>query len=181
MIPFFPYPFLTGLSILIITLLAFRRRGWRYLTGLALFGAYILALAAVVFFPLYLPSAQSNGQELLLVLRRVNLIPFYFGDLFSMPPVYALHEIGGNLLLTLPFGFFLAHLTHMTWRKMLWAASGVGLGMELVQLIVSIFVGRHSIDINDVILNAAGALIGYGLYQVWRGYRQVRLTRWARL
>ena len=42
-----------------------------------------------------------------------------------------------------------------------------GLGFEACQLLINLALGGNyrSVDVNDVILNTAGTLIGYGLFQ----------------
>ncbi len=59
----------------------------------------------------------------------------------------------------------------------------MGLGTELSQLLVSlIFVGGpyRGVDINDVLLNVAGVLLGYGLFRLFAlGY--LAITKKVRL
>ena len=95
------------------------------------------------------------------ILSRVNLIPFRFGDLFDFPPIYVIHELGGNILLTLPFGFLFPLLPPIKTRQILWLAIAVGLSTELAQLVMCLIVGGsyRSVDINDVLLNALGVLV----------------------
>jgi len=52
---------------------------------------------------------------------------------------------------------------------MLFLAAGAGLVIETAQFLVSLGIGGRyrGVDINDVLLNAAGVLIGYGLFRVF--------------
>ena len=77
---------------------------------------------------------------------------------------WSLYNIAGNLIMFLPFGFFAALL----WRNFTWGrAFLVGLcitaGVECCQLAV----GR-AFDVDDLLLNTAGALLGYGLWLLLR-------------
>ena len=71
----------------------------------------------------------------------------------------------GNIGMFMPVGFFVALL----WRKARWYRSvAVGFLASLLIEFVQLFIGRVS-DIDDVILNTTGALLGYGVY--WLFYK----------
>lgn len=110
--------------------------------------------------------AADARQSVSDILSRVHLIPLDFGELFDMPPSYAIHELGGNILLTVPLGFGIPLLTRLKTRQLPWLALAAGLSPELAQLILCLLVGGnyHSVDINDILLNAIGVLLGYGLF-----------------
>jgi glycopeptide antibiotics resistance protein len=187
MIEFFPYPFGLGLLVLVWTLLRNRRLGWLHLAVLALFGLYLLALLDLVAFPIRLPAripAYQSWNDLLFFLRTsVNLVPGNYGGLFStvasggVSPLYLWREVGGNLLLTVPFGlglFLLPKARVYPWRVVLAA----GLAPEALQLLVSLLFGpnMHSIDINDVLLNTLGVLLGLALQRAIASGWQKRRT-----
>jgi len=70
-------------------------------------------------------------------------------------------NIGGNILLLVPFGFLLPLIfSTSNWKKILFIAPLSGLSIELLQayLHVGIF------DIDDVILNGLGVVLGYWVY-----------------
>ncbi len=71
-------------------------------------------------------------------------------------------NLAGNLLIFVPLGAF----PPLLWRKWrhLWAALGVSLGTSCLIEFCQLFLNR-SMDVDDVILNAAGGLLGYVL--VW--------------
>lgn len=173
-IEFFPAPFLLGCTILVI-LMAFvwrRQRSASYLVCFALFGLYLLILVGVTIFPLpdpaYLPSLEwrQNNAE---ILSRINLTPFNFGGLFMLNPNVIYHEIADNILMTMPFGFGICFLTAVQAKTIPWLALGVGLATESAQLFISFLLGvtYRSVDINDVILNALGVLIGYVIFRLF--------------
>lgn len=66
----------------------------------------------------------------------------------------------GNIAMFMPLGFFPALL----WRKWRWWKSVlVGFCASFTIEFTQFFIGRFT-DIDDIILNTAGALAGYGLY-----------------
>ena len=99
----------------------------------------------------------------------INLIPFYFGRFASLEGT--LPGVVLNIILTMPFGFGINFLTFIKPRNFLWLSVLVGLAIETAQLIISLCLGYayRVIDINDVICNAVGVLIGYGLFRLFAG------------
>lgn len=70
-----------------------------------------------------------------------------------------------NILLTIPFGFGYPFITKSSWKKSLALGFSVGCAIELLQFTTAILVGFtfRCIDINDVIFNCTGLLVGYGI------------------
>jgi glycopeptide antibiotics resistance protein len=72
----------------------------------------------------------------------------------------AIRQVGGNLLLGAPFGVLLpvaAPKARGVWRVLLTTLTV----MVLVELTQGAIVAGRSFDIDDVILNTTGALLGY--------------------
>ncbi|MGE4277764.1 MAG: VanZ family protein [Lawsonibacter sp.] len=70
----------------------------------------------------------------------------------------------GNIAMFMPVGFFAALLWRQArWWKSLLAGFAASVFIEFIQL----FIGRVT-DIDDVILNSTGALLGYGLFRLLR-------------
>ncbi|WP_244176928.1 VanZ family protein [Streptomyces albus] len=69
-------------------------------------------------------------------------------------------QIGGNILLGLPFGLLLPVLLPKT-RGLIRVALTTAVVMVLVELAQGSLVRGRAFDIDDVILNTTGALIGY--------------------
>ena len=95
-----------------------------------------------------------------------NFIPFatihnYIGQLQGPIARIAFYNLAGNIVLFIPFGFFIPLL----WQKfrsigaMLMISLCIPLFIEGTQY----FIGRSS-DIDDVLLNALAILFGYGVY-----------------
>lgn len=72
----------------------------------------------------------------------------------------AARQLGGNLLLGLPFGVLLPVLLPPA-RGLLRVAAVTVCLMTLVELVQGALVTGRVFDIDDVILNTAGALLGY--------------------
>lgn len=164
---FFPVPFFVGLIVLALAVTR-SRRGWLDRLGLALFGLYLMAAAAVILFPIIVPEnwpAQITWENFLNDLNHVNLVPFRFGSLFDANPVIVIQQLAGNILLTIPFGFFICLLYRLDRKRVLYCAFGAGLALEGMQFVLQLLqLSYRSVDINDVILNALGVLIGAGAY-----------------
>ncbi|MET9543887.1 VanZ family protein [Streptomyces sp. NPDC006627] len=69
-------------------------------------------------------------------------------------------QIGGNILLGVPFGLLLPVLLPRT-RGLVRVAVATAVTMVLVELAQGAFVTGRTFDIDDVILNTTGALLGY--------------------
>ncbi len=166
-VSFFPLPFLTGLTVLALALVMMRiqRTSLRYRVVFSLFWLYLLMVSALTIFPLYLPldgeSRRSTGE----ILSRVNLIPFHL-----MAGGRLRREMIANILMTIPFGLLLPAVARVQFPLFLLAAVGIGAGIEMMQFGLNLFTGYafRVTDINDVIFNFTGAMIGYGLYWIGR-------------
>lgn len=107
--------------------------------------------------------------------RNLNLRPFYtIGTCFRLlapgrsPHLisYAVVNLYGNVLVFVPWGFFLPRF----WKKQrgfgwfLLTTAGTVAGVELAQL----FSLRGSCDVDDLILNLLGGTLGFVLFGLWR-------------
>jgi glycopeptide antibiotics resistance protein len=175
---FFPNPLLAGLGMLVILLILLRRkRSPSYLVCFAVFWLYLMFVVSQTIFPIPLLDRMQTRSSLIYILSRVNLLPFNYGQLFDPPFSYAKlyeyplnvisQEIIGNILLTMPFGFGLPFLARFKPGSFPWLAVGAGLAIEMTQLGFCLLVGAdyRTVDITDVLLNAAGALLGYTLFR----------------
>lgn len=142
-----------------------------------LFVIYICMVVAVTLFPLPIgfPSSVENLN------RSVNIIPFasiikeigqigsaYDGDVLFMIGLIV-RNIGGNVLLLMPLGF----LAPIIWDKYNKLKNTMILGLvisfsiEILQLIESLMSGWGRItDIDDIICNVFGAIIGFYIYKM---------------
>ena len=69
----------------------------------------------------------------------------------------------GNIILLVPIGFLAPFLyRNMTWKKSLLLAAATGLAIEVMQVVLRVGI----FDIDDVILNAFGFMIGYWVFVI---------------
>ena len=158
---------LVGVAILAFVLIFLWKQKYDlwYLFFFAAFGIYLLFVLSGVIFPI----APLSAEHAETFRPNLNLIPFYFGRCDIMPELC----VGGvieNILLTMPFGFGISFIAHLRSKDFLWLAPLVGVMFEMIQLILS-FVFRspfRATDINDVIFNAVGIWLGYGVFKIFR-------------
>jgi len=169
----FPYPFLLGLSILVILIIILRsaKKSWPYLFFFSTFWIYSMFLVGLVVFPIPLVAPipiDKLGVSFQSALSEIHLIPHNYQD-FDHFSTYTTFEILANVLLTIPFGFGILWVWPSLSNKMLLVALMVGLVNETAQFILSIIWGFNIrvVDINDVILNSTGVLIGYFLFLIF--------------
>ncbi|WP_240659639.1 VanZ family protein [Streptomyces sp. WAC 01529] len=122
----------------------------------------LVALAAMVAFGVVLarltlqPSAASEA------LTHSNFKPgASIRDYLAQPAFRdTVKQIGGNILLGVPFGLLLPVLFPRA-RGLVRVAVVTAVTMVLVELAQGAFVTGRTFDIDDVILNTTGALLGY--------------------
>jgi glycopeptide antibiotics resistance protein len=86
---------------------------------------------------------------------------------------FAMLNLGGNIGLLVPVGFLVPFVyKKMTWQKSLALAVAFGLTIEVMELAFGVGI----FDIDDVILNALGVMIGYWASAIFVKWRQRRLS-----
>jgi glycopeptide antibiotics resistance protein len=139
-----------------------------------IFAVYFLVLIAATMFPI--PTDKRLIQEIIAsgyYDKAFNLIPFK--TIIEMMDnstlrITALRNIGGNLLLLMPLGFFVP----LFWDKYdnLKILFVIGLFstvmIEFLQLLISFIIGYRykSFDVDDIILNVIGFCIGSIIYKL---------------
>jgi len=94
--------------------------------------------------------------------ERINLHPFLMFKQFQIGST----QVVGNLVMLLPLGIYIPLLfsKFSGFLKVFIICLLVSISIELMQLITSV----RSTDIDDVILNTSGAIVGYVLYKFFR-------------
>ncbi len=113
---------------------------------------YLVVLAAAAFLPLPIGQVhRGTGATYELVLRRPDLLAGW--------------ETQRNVLMTLPFGVLLPLVVRWRYEVLVLACVALTLVIETVQLLVSTAVGWawRAFDVNDVLLNTVGGLLGLAL------------------
>lgn len=122
---------------------------------IALFALYILALVWIIVFKLQF-SIGSLQQ-----IRAINFIPFYDKNIKDAK-VY-IHDMVYNMLVFIPFGIYICILRRD--RPFIRKIAPIFLSSFAFELIQYVF-GIGATDINDLILNTLGGILGIGVFHV---------------
>ena len=97
-------------------------------------------------------------------LRNINLIPFRSISpyLKNITEPYAFKNIIANILVFIPLGFFVSNKNSKNVFKILVICISVILSIECIQLLFKI----GFFDVDDIILNFIGSLIGMGINKI---------------
>jgi glycopeptide antibiotics resistance protein len=126
----------------------------------ALFVGYLAVALYVVFLPLPVRPGDTRSRS-----GYVNLVPMHtVVEIARDFPGLVVQQLVGNVVLFVPLGFLLPLLDRRCRRFVTTAAVALSssAGIEIVQLALLLTLGaRRSVDVDDVILNVAGAGLGY--------------------
>lgn len=134
-----------------------QRINWYHEIGLLLFVCYLVGVGSITmnWYSLALSVASGNfGADF----SSINLVPFR--QIFAyggLSDGFAVMNLLGNILLFVPVGFLVVLLWQQ--RQPLVAGALVALAFSLLIEFVQLFSLRGT-DIDDVILNTAGGLVG---------------------
>ncbi|SNX52619.1 VanZ family protein [Thermoanaerobacterium sp. RBIITD] len=141
-----------------------RQRSIGYILCLSVFFIYLLSVAHYTLFPIRLFQYNDLIKEGVDWKNGLNFIPFR-----ELKYSYLLSIQGwGNVLITIPFGFGLPFIINVNLKSIIWKGILFSISIEFLQFLENIFYLSgyivRSVDINDVILNALGVLLGYCLF-----------------
>ncbi len=131
----------------------------------------VLMVVYLAFLFYFLFFAEMMGRTVETQYRN-NLIPFQeirrFLGLMRYPQwrMAAFLNLAGNVLAFIPFSAFLAVLVHPRerWYIIVPCAFLLSLCVETAQLLA----GLGCFDVDDLILNTLGGLLGYWIYWLWK-------------
>lgn len=168
--------------------------GW--LTGAArrailsrLFGVFYGALViSMTLLPVEIGPAGSGVGLDPYWRNSINPVPFKTIELYLASDLgrIAWANLLGNLFLLVPLGALgpVAWRKLDGWKRILAAGLAISLaieGLQFAKWFVDVLGQTRSVDIDDIILNVAGALLGYALYRlvrpVWRRLRKTDENR----
>ncbi|WP_425444649.1 VanZ family protein [Streptomyces phaeoluteigriseus] len=132
------------------------------LTTLGRVLAMMLAFAGAVAFAVVLARLTLEPSAASVQLTHSNLRPgdsirAYLAQPLSRDTV---KQLGGNIVMGIPFGVLLPVLVPRT-RGLLRVAAATALVMILVELVQGALITGRAFDVDDVLLNTTGALLGY--------------------
>ena len=155
------------------------RTGFWHTLGVLALTTHLFWMASAGFFPM--PIGDSSEFSI----GRVNLVPLrHFIESFDyLGSRQIVRQHGGNFLLLVPFTLVGPALWPRlrAWKWALAIGMGGSVMIELLQLVANAAVGANyrSVDIDDVILNTIGALVGYALFLGVRAAVRARRRRKA--
>jgi glycopeptide antibiotics resistance protein len=162
-------------SPLLLGFLAFKARAGmpvRVALLWAILGVYALWAADLLFFPLLIDSRIRASDPYVTgsLGRWINAVPFatISAQLHALS-ASAIRQLGGNLGLLLPLGLIgpIVMPSLRRARRLTLVALCASASIELVQLLgTSLRFVDRSVDVDDVILNVAGALLGWLLWRI---------------
>ncbi|MFF2774219.1 VanZ family protein [Streptomyces sp. NPDC058052] len=122
----------------------------------------LTALAGMVAFAVVLARLTLASSPASVPLTHSNLTPGRsIRDYLAQPGfVDTLRQLGGNLVLGVPFGILLPLLSRKA-RGFVRVALVTAATMLLVELVQGALVTGRAFDVDDVLLNTTGALLGY--------------------
>lgn len=139
-------------------------------TGIRAFAIVLFFLYFVVLF-YFLFFSEEMGRTYSEREYHYNLIPFLeikrfiqYYEVLGMQAV--LLNLAGNVVAFMPFGFFLpvfATRCRTIWNTLLYSFE-LSVLVELIQLITKV----GSFDVDDIILNTLGGILGYIVYKIVR-------------
>ena len=99
------------------------------------------------------------GKSIRMYIRYFNKFPFWNG--FA--------NLVGNILVFIPYGFLLpkAYPRCGKWWRVFYCAVGFVVGIELFQL----FSAYGAFDVDDILLNVTGAMVGYFVFALLRNIK----------
>lgn len=134
-----------------------------YLLSFLIMYIYVCELINFTQFPIYASEgmkATMGGQN---VWKEMNLLPL------KTIREGVSTDILLNIIMTLPLGFGLPFLVRCSWKKIIFSGITVGALCEIGQLLTALWAGftfRH-VNIDDMLLNFFGTLLGYILFKVF--------------
>jgi glycopeptide antibiotics resistance protein len=163
----------------LVAFLRKRGKGTVYLLFFSVFFVYICKVVdyTLLQFQFLLWQLLMPGQLMLRgysAMERVNVVP-----LLTLT-AYDLRTSLLNILLFVPFGFGLPFITAFRMKRTVLIAATFSIAIELLQLLSGLLADAafRIVDINDVIFNTVGAVIGYALFVVFvRAFRRVTRGR----
>ncbi|MEN8655554.1 VanZ family protein [Streptomyces sp. 21So2-11] len=124
--------------------------------------AMMLAFAGTVVFAVVLARLTLQSSAASVPLTHSNLRPGDSIRAYLAQPMApdTVKQLGGNIVMGIPFGVLLPVLVPRT-RGLVRVAAATALVMILVELVQGALITGRAFDIDDVLLNTTGALIGY--------------------
>lgn len=149
-----------------------KKRKYALWGGRVLFLIYVAGLCYFLFF------AENYGRILGQEMYRYNFIPFKEIERFwkyrDILGIHTFYNLAGNVLIFVPAGFFIPLLWE-TRRGFVFTVC-VTFWMSLMVELVQLFSRVGSFDVDDLLLNTLGGILGYLLLIVVERWRKHERT-----
>ena len=156
---------LLAVGVAIVGLTMTRRLTLGHWLAVSTFAIYLAGVAHFVLLPLVFDSGARRQFGPIDLGRLIELRPFFLSGADVMPAA----QVWLNILLTVPFGFGLPFVVNVRAREVLVVGVLFSVGIELAQLLAdALYLAgpTWSVDINDVLLNSLGVVIGYSVFRL---------------
>lgn len=152
-----------GLLFLLNLIWLALRKPFRFFAGANLFAFYLVVLISLTVLPFSFSVFRGPLPEAIMQAPRVNLDPFGINSSDVGPHFDRVDWL--NIAAFIPFGFLLPFTTRSGKLPILLYGLIATLAIESTQLILTLRVPSYSraFDVNDIITNLTGALLGYWL------------------
>jgi glycopeptide antibiotics resistance protein len=130
------------------------------------FAIYVMVVATLTLAPP--PISPSNGIAGINLLPIVRSLRCFVPDPGQPPTAhFCIRIISGNVSLFIPMGFLIPLVSprHDSLKAVVAVAAFTSIGIEILQAFGSLLGSARWSDIDDVILNVLGAIIGYAVYR----------------
>ena len=133
---------------------------------ISLFILYMTVVVSITIFPIIIDSDLMPIND-----SSIILVPFStITNLLENATLWTIVlQIIGNIIMTIPYGIFIPFMVKKKrWYNYLVYTLIFPLAIELTQLIICVSTNSfyRTVDIDDVILNSIGIIIGYGIYKI---------------
>ncbi|MEO6720568.1 MAG: VanZ family protein [Ferruginibacter sp.] len=137
---------------------------------IVLFVFYIATVLALTILPVSVSHFQNPKEPGVNFIPLINTYRYLTGKLLSPHHIVAsffTENIIGNLVLFIPLGIFLPIIFPglRSFKKIVFISFISSFSIEMIQLILREFGTYRMADIDDIILNSVGGMIGYFLYK----------------
>lgn len=134
-----------------------------------LFFVYIVNLVSITLFPLPIQKEEIEYMVKCHFLKN-NFVPFKsIIELIKDPRTASFRQVFGNIVLFIPMGFLVPLLFNKmsTLRKVVLVGFISSFTVEFLQFLISFIIGAtyKITDIDDIILNTIGTIIGFILFR----------------
>ena len=161
----------TGILIMIIVVAIMLKKEYSYgrILSAAIFVLYLTSVISLTFFPIRF--SKTIDPDFNIFKYNLKLIPFENIILFIKRGHlgYFLVQIGGNFLMTIPFGALLP-IVYKAKKQIYYPIIFFCFTfcIEVTQLLIGAILNTYyrTADVDDIILNFTGAMLGYLIFRI---------------